>query len=109
MSALPQTFASLRGLVARGDWRGISERLVGSGLRALGGFDAAKPKSYARYFAEHPSRSKETLLAALARLESRPLVSVITPLFSVPADLLAACIESVHPPGLSRLRAFARR
>lgn len=75
-------------LVGRGDFRGVAERVLKNGVRALGGFDPNNPKFYARFESRQPS--------PLPPPADGPLISVITPVYNVAAELLMACSDSVQ-------------
>lgn len=79
-------------LLRAGDFRQL-ERRTKEWLRIkLGGFDTSSPKFYELW------RRRTVGVTSPAQLESlldRPLVSVLTPVFDVPSELLTECVQSV--------------
>ncbi|WP_395834799.1 glycosyltransferase [Cystobacter fuscus] len=54
------------------------------------------PEDYAAWCREREPEARARAAAAVARLERRPLLSLITPAYQTPPDVLRACIESVQ-------------
>ncbi|NMO20390.1 glycosyltransferase [Pyxidicoccus fallax] len=54
-----------------------------------------RPEAYARQAYAQEARDVPEAVAALTRLEHRPLFSLVTPAWETPAPVLRACIESV--------------
>jgi glycosyltransferase involved in cell wall biosynthesis len=92
--SLASKWSTLRSLIERGDWSGIRERVVRNSLNVFGNWDPGNPKSFAAWQAAHPPRDTATLLALLG--DDVPLVSVLTPVYNVKAELLHAAIDSVR-------------
>jgi len=53
-------------------------------------------EAYARGCREQEARAISEATAAIARLEQRPLISIVTPTWETPVSVLRACIESVR-------------
>ena len=54
-----------------------------------------QPEAYARAAREQEARDVTLATAALARLTQRPLISIVTPAWETPVDVLTACVASV--------------